>query len=317
MEETIWLTWEHQLRNRSMARKIGADLYVIDYKGKSLPRYFICMWRTLSILLKRKPKIVFAQNPSIALTLFLLCFRPLLGYKLVSDAHFAGIIAYNGNVLLQKTLDICNRFVDIIIVTNEDHACYARKIGGRPFVCEDPLPDLSAYVGARTFIEKKVFIICSFDIDEPFIEVFNATEMLTQKGYTFYVSGNFLKAGIEPERYPSVHFLGYVPESTFYTHLFESHVVLDFTNNENCLLCGAYEAMAAEKPLVTSNTEALRNYFTHGTVFTKHDRISIEQAIETAYENQVNLKEEIKDWRVKAEDAHDKKIKYLRELLSQ
>jgi len=43
--------------------------------------------------------------------------------------------------------------------------------------------------------------------------------------------------------------------------LAELQVVVDVTMQENCWLCGASEALAFNKPLVTSKTMALPNYF--------------------------------------------------------
>ncbi len=48
---------------------------------------------------------------------------------------------------------------------------------------------------------------------------------------------------------------------------------------ENCLVCGAYEAVALEKPLVTSYTRALRQYFHRGTVYSRHDPASLAESI--------------------------------------
>jgi hypothetical protein len=38
------------------------------------------------------------------------------------------------------------------------------------------------------------------------------------------------------------------------------------SERENCLLCGAYETVASEKPMILSNKEALRNYFDKGAI---------------------------------------------------
>jgi glycosyltransferase involved in cell wall biosynthesis len=295
MKKAIWITWENQIRNRSMASLIGADLHVFAHKGSRLKRYLSCTYDTVKTIYSNRPDIVFAQNPSILLNYLLILIRPFCGYKLVSDAHYGGVISCQKYKYFQKVLDICNRLVDLVIVTNNDHAEYIKQIKGKALICEDPLPDIMRY-SVEESNQKRVLYICSFDIDEPYINVFNAAELLHKDGFLIFVSGNYNKVNLDIEKYPFVNFLGYLPESEYYIKLFKSDIILDLTEFENCLVCGAYEAMAAEKPLVTSDTVCLRDYFNKGTVFTRHDELSIANAIKTAYQDRIKLKNEIKDW---------------------
>jgi hypothetical protein len=53
---------------------------------------------------------------------------------------------------------------------------------------------------------------------------------------------------------------------------------------DNCLVCGAYEAVAVERPLVTSDTKALRAYFNRGTVYSDHTPESLAAAITAGLE---------------------------------
>ena len=56
-------------------------------------------------------------------------------------------------------------------------------------------------------------------------------------------------------------------------------MIVDLTAIEDCLVCGAYEAVALGRPLVTSDTAALRQYFRRGTVYSRHDHASLAAAI--------------------------------------
>jgi glycosyltransferase involved in cell wall biosynthesis len=197
----------------------------------------------------------------------------------------------------------------MVIVTNTEHADHITKIGGNAFVCEDPLPCLpDGITMLAKSMRKSILFICSFDVDEPYKEAFVAAKYLLNDGFTFYVSGNYNKVKINPEDYAYINFLGHVPYSLFYSYLISSDIILDLTACENCLVCGAYEAMAAEKPLVTSDTKALRNYFTHGTKFTKHDPESITRSIRNAYENKDNLSDQIRQWKIVAHNNIMKKM---------
>ena len=297
-KKAIWIAWEHQLRNRSMAAMLGVELRVISRDGGRVMRYLRCGAATTLIMIKERPDIVFAPNPSIVLNYLLLALRPVCRFKFVTDAHYGGVIAYNGSSIFQRALDLCNRSADLAIVTNSAHAEHVKAIGGNVVVCEDPLPDLRRHESGVSAVEKAIFFICSFDVDEPYLAAFDAAAELAREGFRFFVSGNFKKAGIDPADHPNVIFLGFVPETEFYAHLFASEVVLDLTENENCLVCGAYEAMAAEKPLVTSGTTCLREYFHRGTVFSEHDSPGIAEAIRVAYRDRERLSGEAREWKV-------------------
>lgn len=303
MKKTVWITWEHQPRNRSMATMLGADLYAIVYKGGRLRRYLFGTRKTIGLLIREKPDVVFASNPSIVLNYLLLTLRLLFRYQFVTDAHFVGVIACNGGFLFQKALDLCNRWADLVIVTNQNHLSYVESIGGKAVICEDPLPDLEHYSSHNVEMKaagKIVFFISSFAVDEPFESVFEAAEKLSTDGFSVHVTGNYAKAGIVPADFPGVQFLGFLPEDDYYKQLFQSDIVIDLTEREDCLLCGAYEAMTAEKPLVTSDTICLREYFYQGAIFTRHDSTSLVEAVKTAYKNQDQLKNEIREWKEQA-----------------
>lgn len=276
---------------------LGAKLHVFVYEGNRALRYLFCTVKTFTLLIKEKPQIVFAQNPSIFLIYLLITAKLLFRYKLISDAHYVGIKSSSENKIYQALLDICNIMVDFVIVTNVEHQQYVRSIGGNAVVCEDPLPDINNYYEKEIESTKTVYYICSFDVDEPYKNAFMAAQLLNKENYCFQVTGNYKRVKIDPTEYDSIDFLGYIPKDQYYKNLYSCSVVLDLTNNENCLVCGAYEAMVAEKPLVTSDTISLKNYFTKGTVFTSHNATDIANAVKRAYQNRNSLKKEIIDWK--------------------
>ena len=183
-------------------------------------------------------------------------------------------------------------------------------------VCEDPLPDISKYAKTVNEESKDVFVISSFDVDEPYYEIFKAANLLKKQGYVFWASGNFRKVGIRPSDWAGVRFLGYLPEPEFYTSLGQSQIVIDLTEQENCLVCGAYEAMMLEKPLVASKTRAMQSYFNSGTVFVDHRAQAIADGVRRAHENRRELKLQIKDWKRRAAITNARKIEAIRAFLN-
>lgn len=310
MKRCVWIAWEDQIRNVSMSSGLGAKLFVLLSSRGRLMRYMSCSCRTVAILWRERPSVVFAPNPSIVLTYLLLAMKYAFQYKFVIDAHFAGVVAPRGHRLFQGALDFANRRADLVIVTNDAHKRCVEALGGTSIACEDPLPEIGRYIEFYddAVDRKTAFFICSFDVDEPYLEAFEAARLLRGDGYSFLVSGKYQKAGIDPAVWPEVMFMGFVPTRDFYEKLASSDVVIDLTNQDNCLLCGAYEAMALEKPLVTSNQPALRDYFAAGTVFVEHSAEEIAAGVRSAYEKRGALRAEIKRWKELANQEISRKL---------
>ena len=65
------------------------------------------------------------------------------------------------------------------------------------------------------------------------------------------------------------------------------------TDRDNCLLCGAYEGVAAGKPMVLSRTTTLMSYFTRGAVFTDNQPDGSLHSIRTAIMELCRRKEDL------------------------
>ena len=64
---SVWLTWEIQRRSETLAKFVGADYQCLLLDAPRIARYPILIWRTSRFLIKRKPALVYVQNPSIVL----------------------------------------------------------------------------------------------------------------------------------------------------------------------------------------------------------------------------------------------------------
>lgn len=312
----VWIDWARNLRTRTLARRLDVELLEIRIGGHRLWRYLQSIRLTVRAIRRARPAVVIGTNPSLVLSLLLLALRRWYGFAVVSDAHYVGVRALNGERLLQRALDFHNARADLVIVTNERQAAHVASLGGRAFVCQDPLPDLTTGAGTVTLPDKAVFLICSFERDEPFEAVFNAFSGLQQAGYTLFVSGRYTRAGIDPARFPWVRFLGYVSEQEYYAYLNSCAVIVDLTELEDCLLCGAYEALATRRPLVLSDTCALRDYFGDAVILTDNTPEKIAENVQYAYAKRHDLAKEANRWAVENEEYMDARVATLIAVLS-
>ncbi len=285
--KNIWITWERQRRSIELAEAFNAELFIID--GNGFTRYFVCLWKTLRIICANKPDNLFVQNPSMILAFFTsFIFKPFFSYYLIVDRHSNFLLTkkkrFIGKELLFNFLSyITIRYADLTIVTNNDLAHVIRVLGGTPFVLPDKIPTI-APAQNRTFSgEKKILVISSFAEDEPIEEIWQAFREDEMSTFSVYMSGNSKKIRDSLTEIPkNITLTGFLSEDDFIDLLFQVDAVMVLSKMEYTLLCGCYEAVSAEKPVITSDTAVLRQLFT-GAVFVKSDPISIADGVKKIF----------------------------------
>lgn len=280
----VWVAWERHRRSIELCRWLGVEAVLFE---SSLPRWIKHPWlmaRTVGALLRRRPKVLVVQNPSLVLTAVASSLRRPLGYRLVVDAHNAAVRP-EGALLRRMTPLIrrAHRRAHLTIVTNDALAEDVRANGGRPFVLPDRLPVVPE--GGRRALrgDHAVACILNYESDEPLDAIFEAAKGV-EDGVVLHLTGNHRKyfADRTPPGEPALQFTGFLDDPDYWELLRSADVVMDLTTREDCLVCGAYEAIAAGRPLILSDTRALRDYFSRGVVYTRNDPASIRAAIADA-----------------------------------
>ena len=283
MNQRVWITWEIQRRNRTLSNKVGAQLYELVFPGGRLKRYPQQLAATLRVLQARRPDVLFVQNPSIVLAFFAVNLKRFFGIRqLVVDAHNAGIFPMEGR---SRILNVFARYIikhaDVVIVTNEHLAGYVEDCSGRAVVIPDPLPEFADDTIEplnATKMPRRATLICTWSEDEPYMEFIVAAGDLEGE-VEFYITGNHRNRVAKESLPANVCLTGFLDEAAYVKQLQNSDFIVVLTTREHCLNCGAYEAVALEKPLLLSDTHALRAYFSIGTVFSGNDTDSLRQAL--------------------------------------
>ena len=266
MTERIWISWEWQRRSIELSEELGCKLFIIEYKG--LLRYPISIFKSLLIYFKEKPKFLFVQNPSMILATLACIIRSVSNTVLIIDRHSNFLFSRpTKNKFYKKLFRILSNLTikraDLTIVTNKFIANIVCDNGGKPFILPDKLPTLIKKNHTHLKGKKNILMISSFDPDEPMENVFQAMRNLEDNRIVLYVSGNSNKLNktIRLQKPDNVVFTGFLPEYEFVNILFSVDAVMALTTIDHCMLCGCYEAIAAEKPLITSDKEELTEYF--------------------------------------------------------
>ena len=278
----IWLTWEKQRRNRSMSREVGAELFELLSSRGRLARYIELVFRSISIIRTREPEVVFCQNPSIVLSLLVVLLKPLVGYCAVVDEHNAGLYPNEGrSKILNRFARLIVRRADLVIVSNAALASQCERWNGSAVVVPDPLPIFEEDVRSlrndsettttppeRAF---RIVFICTWADDEPYLNVIEAAARFDAELMQVRITGD-PKGRIGNRSLPAnVTVTGFLPDQDYVEEIAKADGVIVLTNRDNCLNCGAYEAVSLGRPGVLSDSPALRAYFSRGFCFSNSD----------------------------------------------
>ncbi len=293
IEQAIWVTWESQRRNRELAAALGIELYEwadIDAIGSRAKKYSVGLLRTCRLLLRKRPRLVVCMNPSLVLAFFLVLVKRIGRFRVFVDAHNAGLQPLEGkSTLLNRLSGFILRHADLTIVSNDNLRAEVEARRGRGFTLPDRIPDLPTNLGRDLPGKSNLLFICSYAADEPYANVFEAARGL-DRDITVYVTGDYGKLqSVPPDLPENVTLTGFLPEEEFVALLNSADAIIDLTTRENCLVCGAYEATALGKPMVLSDTAALRQYFDAGAVYTRHTAAALRQSFLTVIENRDEL----------------------------
>lgn len=289
--QRVWITWEKHRRSRGLAAALGAKLYEIDDRGGRFMRYLRSTWRTLGILFASRNGVVLVQSPSIVLANLATIFGRLAGVPVVIDAHNGGIDPLEGkNGLLTRLARRALRKSTLVIVTNKALAQQIEAFGAKAFVLTDPMPDFPAATGGGVPTpQRRVLAICTWASDEPYLELLRAAALLPENCELAITGRPRLSAEQLAAIPPNVRLTGFVSDADYTQLLRVSDVIVDLTTRENCLLCGAYEAVAVHKPLVVSDTLALRELLGDAALYCTNDARTIASTITTALEQRTAL----------------------------
>jgi hypothetical protein len=307
--KTIFLAWAKTARrSATLAEFFQARLIILSALGgtrkKLFPRlssYVVLGIKTFFILLKERPKLIFIQCPPIQIFLPVYLYIKLYSGKYVIDAHSGAFIGkgFHFPIYLRFLKFFAQRAI-ITIIPNEGIIKYIANWQIPYYILEDGVPP-SQFPIPNSRIPNSVVVICSFGADEPIQEIIEASKLLPE--VQFYITGDVPKSASG-----GLKFTGFLKEKDYVDLIRQVDLVCVLTTRPDTILCGAYEGLALEKPLVLSDSETLRHHFPMGVVWVKNQSTAIAQGIKEGLLNLDQLKAEIlqlklqkiKDWEVRA-----------------
>lgn len=313
------MTWNTQRRNETLSKKLDAEFVEFRMSASNFIRYPYLSFKTLSLIFRRRPGILFVQNPSLILAALASFIGKISRIRVIIDAHNAGIFPLEGRFnALNKLALAVNRFADVVIVSNDNLRDYMVGRGAVSVTVPDPMPLIRK--GQSTTLDRTKFSIvyvCSWSSDEPYAEVIRAADLLDD-GFRIYITGKGkrdIKAGVSRGQNKCL-LTGYLTDEEYELLLSSCDAVMVLTERENCLVCGAYEGASAEKPLILSDTSMLRSYFDKGSVYTKNSAKEISIAIMNVKEEHQRLRSEVKQLKSQCEKVFQERLGVLEDYIN-
>lgn len=303
-KKRIFLVWAKTARRATtLAQFFDAELIILPLSRKQLffrlIRYAILAIRTLLLLNRIKPDLIFAQCPPLQILLPVYIYTAWQGGKYLIDAHSGAFIGKGIHFpLYLRWFKFFAQKAIMTIVPNEEIASkFTIGRGLRYFILEDGIPDLPV----RRYPEpspqehsKSVAVICGFGADEPIEEVIKVAKLLPDTH--FYITGDLPRNQAKAKKrspVPNLTFTGFLAEPDYIKLLNQADLIMVLTNRPATILCGAYEGLGLQKPLVLSHTLTLQQYFPRGAVFVPNTAFAIAQGVKKAFDLLPELKIEV------------------------
>ena len=309
----IWISWSIHRRTTGLCDAWDIPLHVLRPGSPGPIRWIGLSWQTLHILRKTRPDVLFVQNPSLALTVLATIVRPVFGYRLVVDAHNEGVRPFDRPYAVVRRLTrFLLRSADFTIVTNEALAVDVGDAGGRALTLPDRLPSVPKIEPKDSGGEEPVdvVVVATYRRDEPISAIVEAAA--TMPDLRFAITGPAVQYSASEAELPSnVRLTGFLLDPDYWRLLARASIVCDLSLKSDCLVCGAYEALAVGKPMVLSDNPPTRRIFGSVAVLTGAEAGDIASAISKAVlsrdslaANAESLKKDYpKSWEPQASDV--------------
>ena len=285
-DQSLFLVWgppSHGPRSTVFARELGINVhFVYSTKGRglgvALRKYSYQAAKTLRLLYRERPGIVFVQSPPSFAVLFVYLYCATTRSRFVVDAHSGALQSWYWT-RPRWLYRLLARGATATIVTNEHYAGFVRAQGGRALVLRDVPTEFSDDGSFPVDGGFTVTVVNTFASDEPLHEVLAAASGL--EDVTFYVTGDTNRPGATiPATIPeNVRFTGYLPDDSYYSLLKATGAVMCLTKRDHTMQRGACEALSLGKPIITSRWPLLEDYFHKGTVHVDNSSTGIRAGV--------------------------------------
>jgi glycosyltransferase involved in cell wall biosynthesis len=289
------LAWTPSQRPHELAAALGGEAHTVYFRALNhralVPlRYALSAALTIAFLLRRRPRAVLAQNPPIVPATIAYVYSRLTGAPLVLDSHPRGfgLKGSRAGRLFRPLHERLMRHAAATMVASAPLADEVRRAGGRPLVVHEPPPLWTIAAPPAAGAPPVVLWIGIFATDEPIAEVVEAARRLPDVAFLLPGEPERCPEAIRAAAPPNASFVGYRTGDAYRALLEQASVALVLTTAPTSVPRGAFEAVAALRPLVLSDQPLLRDAFPEA-VFAANDAAALATAIQDALDRRAQL----------------------------
>jgi hypothetical protein len=275
-------------RSTTIASRAGFELVLLGRSGFRRPwsapfAYPALTWRTIRALVSRRPDRIVVIAPPVFAPLVVLPIARVLGARVAIDLHSGALLDRRWRWAVPLLMWLARRST-AAVVTLPSLAADLEARGVRTIVLGDPLPDLGSAVAAAAAAtanpvdgtRPEVIAICGWGDDEPLEALVAAAQ---GQPWKLALTGRPRRPLALPD---GVRLTGFLDDAAYATALAGAAAIVVLTTRDETLLSGAWEAIAVGRPLVLSDTAALRSTFRDGPIYVGDDAASIAAGIGAA-----------------------------------
>lgn len=318
---TSFITWYPSCRRSdALAKALGGVSHLIHHFTFKQPlqapfKYILQARDTFRLLRKDNPQLILVATPPVFAVLLVWLYCLIYRARFIIDAH-TGIFDDPRWTWLKPLSRFLARRAETTIVTNSFLQREVENWGAKALIIGDVPVDFPEVEPATLGPGFHVVVINTFSQDEPLNEILAATKELPE--VQFHVTGNPKHSRIQYlEPLPTnVRLTGWLTDDGYAALLRAADTVMCLTTHDHTMQRGAYEAMALEKPLITSNWELLRKTFYNGTIHVNATGSEIAQAVIQAKRERDKLAQGMQQLRRERLDIFASNLNALQEILT-
>ncbi len=318
----VWGTPDQGPRSRVMADKLGIQAFFVHTRLPrgalfAAPKYAVQSIKTLVLLFRQRPRLIFVQNPPLLAVFFVYVYCALTGSSYIVDAHSAAFMGPWGTIPPTWTKRFLSRRAITTLVTNERLQQMITELGGHGLVVPDIPTTFDTSQRFATQGKFNVAFINTFSCDEPLAEALQAARDLPD--VHFYVTGKVDRrhSEIVTGAPANVHFTGFLPDETYYGLLNTAQAIMCMTTRNHTMQRGACEALWLGKPIITSDWPILRRYFNKGTVHVDNSVDGIRRGVSLMMDDYPRFSQEIIALQTKQQQEWQATIEALDSLIAE
>jgi glycosyltransferase involved in cell wall biosynthesis len=303
-----------------LASALGGTSHLIHYLGFKRPfhapiKYGIQLLETFHRLRRDQTELILVASPPVFAALTVWAYCRLHGARYVIDAH-TGVFDDPRWTWLLPLSRFLARGAVANIVTNRHLADQVGAWGAKALIIPDVPVQFAAVPPARLGAGVHVAVVNTFSQDEPLEEILAAAARLPD--VRFHVTGDpgHARRACPAQLPTNARYTGWLSDEDYAALLFASDAVMCLTTHDHTMQRGAYEAMAAGKPLITSQWQLLRETFDEGTVHVPAVAAQIADAVLWTMKERSSLAEGMLRLRRRRLAAFESHIASLREAVA-